>query len=47
MQNFLMLYTAGGPTHQGRHGTGYAPTQHKERRWPDLKQILETPSDQA
>jgi len=24
-----------------------APTQHQQRRWPDLKQILETPSTQA
>jgi hypothetical protein len=27
-----------------REATGNAPTQHEQRRWPDLKQILEIPS---
>jgi len=27
-----------------REATGNAPTQHEQRRWPDFKQILETPS---
>jgi hypothetical protein len=26
-----------------REATGKAPTQHEQRKWPDLKQILETP----
>jgi hypothetical protein len=27
--------------------TWITPKQHEQRRWPDLKQILETPSAQA
>jgi hypothetical protein len=36
-----------GLTHQGSYWTSNAPTQHQQRRWSDLKQILETPSTQA
>jgi len=39
---FLLGDSPASEINQGSHWTWNAPKQHKQRRWPDPKQIVET-----